>query len=72
MPIDNRPDVHIDHMPVVSIDHRPDVPIDHQPDVSKDTEYNRFGLSFIELCCTYGVHVFNCRLFDDILVTTLV
>ena len=28
--------------------------------------FNRFGLSFIELCCTYSIHVFNGRLFDDI------
>ena len=35
------------------------------PRLSKDTEYNRFGLSFIELCCTFGIHVFNGRLFDD-------
>ena len=36
------------------------------PRLSKDTEFNRFGLSFIELCCTYSIHVFNGRLFDDI------
>ena len=38
----------------------------NMPRLSKDTEFNRFGLSFIELCCTYGIHVFNGRLFDDI------
>ena len=38
----------------------------NMPRLSKDTEFNRFGLSFIELCCTYSIHVFNGRLFDDI------
>lgn len=33
---------------------------------TRDTQYNRFGLSLIELCCTYGIHVLNGRLFKDI------
>ena len=32
---------------------------------SKDETYNRFGTYFVELCCTYGIHVFNGRLFND-------
>ena len=32
---------------------------------SKDDTYNRFGLSLIELCCTYGIHTLNGRLFSD-------
>ena len=28
---------------------------------SMDTQYNRFGLSLIELCCTYDVHILNGR-----------
>ena len=28
--------------------------------------YNRFGLSLIELCCEYDVHMLNGRLFDDV------
>jgi len=27
---------------------------------------NAFGQSLIELCCTYGVHILNGRLYDDI------
>ena len=34
---------------------------------SQDCEvYNNFGLSLIELCCEYDVHMLNGRLFDDI------
>ena len=33
---------------------------------TKDMQYNRFGLSLIELCCTYDIHVLNGRLFRDI------
>lgn len=29
------------------------------PRVSKDNTCNRFGTYFIDLCCTYGIHVFN-------------
>ena len=29
-------------------------------------QYNRFGLSLIELCCTYGIHDLNGWLFKDI------
>ena len=36
------------------------------PRNSKDEKYNRFGLSLIELCCTYDVHTLNGRLFSDI------
>lgn len=32
---------------------------------TKDMQYNRFGLSLIELCCTYGIHTLNGRLFND-------
>ena len=32
---------------------------------SWDDTYNRFGLSLIELCCTYGIHTVNGRLFSD-------
>ena len=32
---------------------------------SKDTKYNNYGLSLIELCCAFDVHVFNGRLFND-------
>ena len=35
------------------------------PRNSKDTEYNRFGLSLVELCCTYSIHVFNGQPFQD-------
>ena len=34
---------------------------------SKDCHvYNGFGLSLIDLCCEYDVHILNGRLFDDI------
>ena len=33
--------------------------------VSKDNTYNRFGTYFIDLCSTFGIHVFNGRLFND-------
>ena len=36
------------------------------PRKSKDNIYNNFGLSLVELCCTYGIHVLNGRLFNDI------
>ena len=26
---------------------------------TKDMQYNRFGLSLIDLCCTYGMHTLN-------------
>ena len=32
---------------------------------SKDQVYNRFGLSLIELCCSYNVHILNGRMFGD-------
>ncbi|MCG7876918.1 MAG: endonuclease/exonuclease/phosphatase family protein, partial [Candidatus Thiodiazotropha endolucinida] len=32
---------------------------------SKDETYNRFGISLLELCCIFNVHVLNGRLFDD-------
>ena len=32
---------------------------------TKDMQYNRFGLSLIELCCTYGMHTLNGHLFND-------
>ena len=32
---------------------------------SKDQVYNRFGLSLIELCCSYNVHTLNGRMFGD-------
>lgn len=31
----------------------------------KDTR-NKFGLSLIDVCCTFDIHVLNGRLFDDI------
>ena len=34
------------------------------PRVSRDLEVNRFGKSFIEMCCTKGIHILNGR-FDD-------
>ena len=30
-----------------------------------DMEYNRFGLSLIDLCCIYAVHVLNGRFSSD-------
>ena len=34
---------------------------------SKDCDvYNRFGLSLIDLCCEYDVHILNGRLFNDV------
>ena len=36
------------------------------PRNSKDGNYNRFGLSLIELCCSYDIHTLNGRLFNDI------
>ena len=33
---------------------------------SKDNIYNNFGLSLVEICFTYGIHVLNGRLFNDI------
>ena len=38
------------------------------PRKSKDNIYNNFGLSLVELCCTYGIHVLNGGLFNDIQV----
>ena len=36
------------------------------PRYSKDCDhYNKFGLSLIEICCTYGIHILNSRLFND-------
>jgi len=36
------------------------------PRASKDCQvYNSFGLSLIDLCCTFDVHFFNGRLFSD-------
>ena len=35
----------------------------NMPRLSKDTEYNRFGLSFIELCCTYMLYMFSMAAF---------
>ena len=32
---------------------------------SKDTVCNNFGLSLIDLCCTFNIHIFNGRLFND-------
>ena len=32
---------------------------------SKDRVCNNFGLSLIDLCCTFNTHVFNGRLFND-------
>ena len=32
---------------------------------SKDETYNRFGISLLDLCCTYNIHVLNGRLFED-------
>ena len=32
---------------------------------SKDETYNRFGISLLDICCTYNIHVLNGRLFDD-------
>ena len=32
---------------------------------SKDEHYNSFGLSLIELCCTFDIHILNGRLFGD-------
>ena len=33
------------------------------PRKSKDETYNRFGISFLDICCTYNIHVLNGRLF---------
>lgn len=33
--------------------------------VSKDKTCNNFGLSLIDMCKLYGVHIVNGRLFDD-------
>lgn len=35
------------------------------PRKSKDNKFNRFGSLLIELCCTYGIHALNGRLFAD-------
>ena len=35
------------------------------PRKSKDETYNRFGISFLHICCTYNIHALNGRLFDD-------
>ena len=35
------------------------------PRKSKDETYNRFGISLLDICCTYNIHVLNGRLFDD-------
>ena len=35
------------------------------PRRSRDKEYNRFGLSLIELCCTYDIHLLNGRFSGD-------
>ena len=32
---------------------------------SKDETYNRLGISLLDLCCTYNIHVLNGRLFED-------
>ena len=32
---------------------------------SKDTACNNFGLSLIDLCCTFNINIFNGRLFND-------
>ena len=32
---------------------------------SKDKKINKFGLSLIEMCCTYDIHIMNGRLFND-------
>ena len=32
---------------------------------SKDKKINKFGLSLIEMCCTYDIHIINGRLFND-------
>ena len=33
---------------------------------TKDNVYNNFGLSLIDLCCTFDVHALNGRMFDDL------
>ncbi len=35
------------------------------PRKSKDKSYNSFGMSFIDVCCTFDIHVLNGRLFGD-------
>ena len=35
------------------------------PRKSKDKGCNKFGLSLIDICCSYDLHIFNERLFDD-------
>ena len=34
--------------------------------VSKDDTQNRFGISLLDLCCMYNIHVLNGRLFEDV------
>ena len=33
---------------------------------SKDETQNRFGISLLDLCCMYNIHVLNGRLFEDV------
>ena len=35
------------------------------PRKSRNTEYNNFGLSLIELCCTRDIHILNGRYSDS-------
>ena len=34
--------------------------------VSRDDTQNRFGISLLDLCCMYNIHVLNGRLFEDV------
>ena len=35
------------------------------PRQSKDETYNNFGISLLDLCCSFNIHVLNGRAFDD-------